>query len=111
MAEEAGSAVYVMYGKNARNSLMAAMKDAPEMKLGRFPNARGKEGPISDTLLRQLTDRIILELWHRGFALSARSLLDYGNRDPELHRQWRSTKMKPSKDGVQTDVEAGRPHR
>ena len=81
-----------MYGHSARKALFAILKDAPEMKLGRFPNARGKEGQITDSLLRQLTNRVILDFWHRGFAVSARTPDDKGDRNPEHHADWRATK-------------------
>lgn len=90
-----------MYGKNARQTLLAVLKDAPEMKIGRFPNSKGKDGPPSDSLLRQLADRILMELWMRGFAVSARKLADRsptGERvDREAHDAWRATKSKASK--------------
>lgn len=100
-----------MYGHAARQTLIAVLKDAPEMMVGVFPNSRGKVGKPTDALLRQMADRILMELWMRGFAVSARTPSDKsptGNRDPELHAAWRATKSKPSKDHGQTDVEARR---
>jgi hypothetical protein len=61
-----------------------------------FPNTKGKVGAPTDALLRQLTDRVLMELWMRGFAVSARKLADRsptGERvDPEAHAAWRDTK-------------------
>lgn len=97
-----------MYATNARKALLAVLKEAPEMKALKGWDAEArKKGPSADTILRQLTDRVLMELWMRGFAVSARQLKDRsptGERvDPAMHDAWRKSKSKTLKDG-QTDV-------
>ena len=88
-----------MYGASARKALFAVLKQMEEMQLGKFPNARGKEGKATDALLRQIAERTIYELWMRGFAVSARTPADLsptGDRSPAAHADWRTSKMTPA---------------
>lgn len=81
-----------MYGTNAKKALLAALKEAPEVKAlwARSPQLEPKAKP--DTILRQLTDRLMMELWNRGFAVSARTHGDKGERSREAHDRWRAAK-------------------
>ena len=80
-----------MYGHSARKALFAILKDAPELADARIKR-ENKPIKITPARLRKLTDRVLVELWHRGFAVSARTPDDKGDRNPEHHADWRATK-------------------
>ena len=85
-----------MYGHSAREALFAILKNAPELVDARIKK-EDKPVRITPQRLRRLTDRVLKELWHRGFAVSARTPDDKGDRSPEHHDAWRATKRSPSR--------------
>lgn len=96
-----------MYGKNVRQSLLATLKEAPELKIARAPTIKGPElKPLTAVLLGQLADRILMELWMRGFAVSGRTPEDVppmGAREtPAAHDAWRHGKERNRRS--QTDL-------
>lgn len=94
-----------MYGHNARQEVLAILKDAPELKDARVPNRNGEPKAIPLSRMRALTDRLLVELWLRGFAVSARALSDKPPKNGmaeaiETHNAVRSMRA-----GGQTDLE------
>lgn len=58
-----------MYGHRARETIIAILKECPELKVGEPPTS-----VVKTTGYRQMADRLIIELWMRGFAVSARKV-------------------------------------
>lgn len=93
-----------MYGHKARNSLIRILSEAPELK-DLYAPADTKDGPpkpwskVRGVRARKLADRMLVELWHMGFAVSARVPADKapmpGGRSPAVHRDWRNSKLPP----------------
>lgn len=88
-----------MYGHKARNSLIAILKEAPELKVGKPPKS-----VVTPKGFRDIVDRILVELWMRGFAVEARRA---GKSKPPQdgldHKAWRDAKIAPKL--AQADVE------
>ena len=94
-----------MYGHKARNTLIALLKESPELKVGDPPKS-----VVTPKGYRDIADRLLVELWMRGFAVSARKV---GARPPKNapdQKAWRDAKLAPelAKAGRrrQKDVEA-----
>lgn len=85
-----------MYGHNARKAMIAILKDSPELKVGEPPKS-----VVTPAGLTKIADRMLIELWMRGFAVSARKPAAKppkgASRDPEDHKTWRTGKLSPSK--------------
>lgn len=77
-----------MYATGARKALHTVLSEAPEMEAA----LEGWEKRERTRLMRQLTDRLILELWMRGFAVSARKVGDRPPTEKLDHDAWRSSK-------------------
>jgi hypothetical protein len=102
-----------MYGQTARKAILRVLKEAPELAdLQTKAEATEQAKPwskVRDHRSRKLADRLIAELWMMGFAVSARKPSDHepvkGGRDPEVHKAWRNSKLKPPPERNQSDVE------
>jgi hypothetical protein len=80
-----------MYGHKARNTLIALLKESPELKVGEPPKS-----VVTPTGYRKIADRLLIELWMRGFAVSARKPTDRAPKDaPTDHKAWRDQKLAP----------------
>lgn len=99
-----------MYGQTVRKAVLRVLKEAPELAdlatRGEPPIPWSK---IRDQRTRKLADRLLIELWHMGFAVSARTPADHepvkGGRDPAAHAAWRNAKLPPPPKTNQSDVE------
>ena len=96
-----------MYGHKARNALIRVLTEAPELADLRTETATW--GKLKGQRSRKLADRLLVELWFMGFAVSARVPKDRapftGGRDPSAHAAWRNSKLKPPPEDNQKDVE------
>ena len=86
-----------MYGHKARESIVAVLKDEPELSVRALKPAQ----------LRKIADRLLIELWMRGFQVSARTV---GKKAPKAApdpKAWRDAKLapKPKRRPKQADVE------
>jgi hypothetical protein len=85
-----------MYGHSARKAIIAILKDTPELKIGDPPKSVLKPAAFT-----KLADRMLIELWMRGFAVAARQPKSQppvrASRSPQEHAEWRRAKLKPSK--------------
>jgi hypothetical protein len=80
-----------MYGHKARNVLIALLKEAPELKAGDPPKS-----VVTPTAYRAIADRLLVELWMHGFAVSARKRGDRAPKDaPPDHKEWRDKRLAP----------------
>jgi hypothetical protein len=77
-----------MYGHKARNTLIALLKEAPELKVGDPPKS-----VVTPVGYRKIADRLLVELWMRGFAVSARKITDKPPADVPDHKAWRNEKL------------------
>jgi hypothetical protein len=77
-----------VYGHKARNCLIALLKEAPELKVGDPPKS-----VVTPTGYRKIADRLLVELWMRGFAVSARKSSDRAPKDVPDHKAWRNEKV------------------
>jgi hypothetical protein len=102
-----------MYGHKARNAIIRVLTEAPELEdlrliLKEAPEPRAVPwSKIKGQRSRKLADRLLVELWFMGFAVSARTPNDRGDRDPFTHKAWRNSKLKPTPETTQSDVEVG----
>jgi hypothetical protein len=80
-----------MYGHKARNSLIAILKEAPELKIGEPPKS-----VLKPQAYAKIVDRLLVELWMRGFAVSARKPKDRAPKDVPDHKAWRDEKLAPA---------------
>ena len=80
-----------MYAHPARKQIIDALRTIPALSGVRFEKD-GKWVKPTPQMLRAATDQLLFELWMRGFAVSARTPENKGDRDPSLHEQWRDTK-------------------
>jgi hypothetical protein len=80
-----------MYGHKARNTLIALLKESPELKVGNPPKS-----VVTPNGYRQIVDRLLVELWMRGFAVSARKAGDKPPADAPDHKAWRDKKLAPT---------------
>ena len=99
-----------MYGHKARNAIIRVLTEAPELADLRLMEAPERALPwskIKGQRSRKLADRLLVELWFMGFAVSARTPKDRGDRDPTTHKAWRNSKLKPPPETTQSDVEVG----
>jgi hypothetical protein len=96
-----------MYGHKARNALIRVLTEAPELadlgtETARWSKLKGRRS-------RKLADRLLVELWFMGFAVSARKPDDHepvkGGRDPKVHADWRNSKLNHPIEHNQSDVE------
>jgi hypothetical protein len=103
-----------MYGHKARNSLIRILTEAPELTDLYAPSDTKAEPPkpwskVKGVRSRKLADRLLVELWMMGFAVSARVRADpapvKGGRDPAVHKSWRNDKLLPPPKTNQSDVE------
>jgi hypothetical protein len=97
-----------MYGQTARKAILRVLKEAPELTDLRAETLTWAK--LKDQRSRKLADRLLVELWMMGFAVSARQPDDQapagaGGRDPEAHKAWRDQKLKPPPKDNQSDVE------
>jgi hypothetical protein len=80
-----------MYGHKARASLIAILKEAPELKIGDPPKSVLKPAAYA-----KIVDRLLVELWMRGFAVSARHPHNPPPfKDMPDHKAWRDEKLGP----------------
>ena len=79
-----------MYGKDLKQVMRGIIEERDDI-------IRGADGKRLKPGARNiLIDKILWELWMRGYAVSARTPSDMAfDRDPELHERWRATKRKP----------------
>jgi hypothetical protein len=77
-----------MYGHKARATLIALLKEAPELKVGEPPKS-----VVTPAGYRKIADRLLVELWMRGFAVSARKRTDRAPKDAPEHKAWRDQKL------------------
>jgi hypothetical protein len=97
-----------MYGHTARMALWRVLREAPELR-----DLRTETGEtwnkVKDARCRKLANRLIAEVWHMGFAISARQPSDHApvkaGRDPSVHKAWRDQKLHPTPKANQSDVE------
>jgi hypothetical protein len=94
-----------MYGHKARNTLIALLKEAPELKVGEPPKS-----VVTPVGYRKIADRLLIELWMRGFAVSARKPTDRPPADVPDHKAWRDQKL-ALEEGKRARSEAGRRRR
>jgi hypothetical protein len=95
-----------VYGHKARNTLIALLKESPELKVGDPPKS-----VVTPDGYRKIADRLLIELWMHGFAVSARKV---GEKPPkgatDDHKGWRDKKLAPAAARAerrrQKDVEA-----
>jgi hypothetical protein len=80
-----------MYGHKARNCLIALLKEAPELKVGDPPKS-----VVTPKGFAKIADRLLVELWMRGFAVSARKPSDRAPKDAPDHKAWRDEKIAPA---------------
>jgi hypothetical protein len=80
-----------MYGHKARTSLIAILKEAPELKVGEPPTSILKAADYT-----KIVDRLLIELWMRGFAVSARKVGTKPPKDAPDHKAWRDRKEGPA---------------
>lgn len=76
--------------------MIAILKESPELKAGEPPKSVVKAAGLA-----KIADRMLIELWMRGFAVSARRTHDKppakgASRSPEDHARWRKGKTEPS---------------
>ena len=94
-----------MYGHKARNCLIAILKEAPELKVGEPPKS-----VVSAKGYAKIADRLLIELWMRGFAVSAREVWTRPPKNAPDHKAWRDAKLAPAlakaERARQKDVEA-----
>jgi hypothetical protein len=80
-----------MYGHKARATLIALLKEAPELKVGEPPKP-----VVTPKGYAKIADRLLIELWMHGFAVSARKV---GAKPPkgasDDHKGWRDAKLAP----------------
>lgn len=99
-----------MYGHTARKALMRVFREAPELRECHVPDTKGRQRKLRATDHRKLADRLLVELWMMGFAVSARKPADRPpsshGRSHQAHEAWRASKTAPT---AQTDVEEGHP--
>lgn len=102
-----------MYGHTSRMALWRVLREAPELA-----DLRAKDQPwskVRDARCRKLANRLLAELWHMGFAVSARLPSDHApvkaGRKPQTHADWRNSKLKPPPEHnpKQQDVEDRKP--
>jgi hypothetical protein len=79
-----------MYGHKARNALIAILKEAPELKVGEPPKS-----VLTAAGYRKIVDRLLVELWMRGFAVSARHPNNPPFKGAPDHKAWRDAKLAP----------------
>jgi hypothetical protein len=79
-----------MYGHKARATLIALLKEAPELKVGEPPTSILKAADFT-----KIADRLLIELWMRGFAVSARKVGSKPPKDAPDHKAWRDEKLAP----------------
>jgi hypothetical protein len=80
-----------MYGHKARNTLIALLKESPELKVGEPPKS-----VVTPTGYRKIADRLLVELWMHGFAVSARKVGARAPKDAPDHKEWRDKKLAPA---------------
>ena len=80
-----------MYGHKARASLIAILKEAPELKVGEPPTSILKAADYT-----KIVDRLLIELWMRGFAVSARKVGMKAPKDAPDQKAWRDEKIAPA---------------
>jgi hypothetical protein len=93
-----------MYGHKARNSLIAILKEAPELKIGEPPKS-----VLKPQAYAKIVDRLLIELWMHGFAVSARKVGSKPPKDAPDQKAWRERKLAKADRRRQRDVE-GQPH-
>jgi hypothetical protein len=79
-----------MYGHKARTTLIALLKESPELKVGDPPKS-----VVTPDGYRKIADRLLIELWMRGFAVSARKVGMKPPKDAPEHKAWRDEKLAP----------------
>jgi hypothetical protein len=79
-----------MYGHKARNTLIALLKECPELKVGDPPKS-----VVTPIGFRKIADRLLVELWMHGFAVSGRTPRDKAPKDAPDHKDWRDKRMAP----------------
>lgn len=78
-----------MYGHKARNTMIAILKECPELKVG-------DAAVVTPKGYQQIADRLLIELWMRGFAVSGRPKGAKPPKGaPEDHKAWRDAKLAP----------------
>jgi hypothetical protein len=92
-----------MYGRTLKQAMRGIIEEADDL-------IRGVDGKrLKPSARNKLIERILLELWMRGYAVSARTMNDLYRdptaRNPAAHRDWRDQKLKPPPDRNQSDVE------
>lgn len=76
-----------MYGRDLKQVLRGIIDERDDILRG----ADGKR--LKPGARNVLIDKMLWELWMRGYAISARTMNDKGfDRDPETHDAWRSSK-------------------
>lgn len=77
-----------MYGHKARDSIVAILKEAPELRVADAPVVTPKG-------FRNIADRLLIELWMRGFAVSARKVGAKPPKDAPDQKAWRDEQLAP----------------
>jgi hypothetical protein len=95
-----------MYGRTLKQAMRGIIEEADNL-------IRGTDGKrLKPGARNALVEKILLELWMRGYAVSARTMNDLyrdpASRDPEVHKAWRNSKLKLHPETTQSDVEEGK---